>query len=155
MSLSTTAEMRAVGGLDGLSGLQSRNSPGAQADPGVSGLQPPKSPHTNADLRAACQEFEAIFLSILLREMRATVPRNGLLPPGTAGQIFESLWGQEIARLGARSGPLGIADILVSALSRSHQPQASPKLKSRTPSTEDITGGPRPGPQDRGLDGRP
>ena len=82
-------------------------------------------------VRGACEEFESLFLALLMREMRSTVPRNGLFSAGVAGDIFDSLWIQEISRAASRSSPLRIADTLVAALS-------GEKLKGRLGSTEEI-----------------
>lgn len=70
-----------------------------------------------ARLREACEDFEAIFLTMLFREMKAAGPREGLLSGGIGGEIFNGLWGEELARAGARSSPLGMADMLFGKLS--------------------------------------
>lgn len=75
-------------------------------------------------LQRACQEFEGLFLGLLMREMQATVPQSGFLALGTAGETFQSLWGQEVGRAAARSSPLGIADLLMKSLSRGVTPSA-------------------------------
>ncbi|MGD0113972.1 MAG: rod-binding protein [Armatimonadota bacterium] len=67
-------------------------------------------------LRSACQDFEALFLGMLFREMQSTVPKSGVLPLGTGGEIYQSLWAQEVGRAAARSSPLGIATMLLDAL---------------------------------------
>ncbi len=67
-------------------------------------------------LRSACQDFEALFLGMLLHEMQSTVPKSGVLPLGTGGEIYQSLWAQEVGRAAARSSPLGIATMLLDAL---------------------------------------
>jgi flagellar protein FlgJ len=77
-----------------------------------------------ADLRRACEEFEGMFLGLLLQQMRATLPRGGLLSGGTAGDIFQSLWTQEVARAGARSSRLGIADLLMQQLTPPARPRS-------------------------------
>lgn len=103
-----------------------------------------RNPHPpDPALRAACSEFESIFLSLLFRQMRSTVPSGGILPRGAAEDIFDSLWTQEISRLSAHSSPLRIADALVAALSSSVDDQTPPTLKLTPPPTEDITGTPR------------
>ena len=71
---------------------------------------------SRAQLRRACQEFEGVFLGLLMREMQATVQPGGLLPRGTAGEIFHSLWCQELTNVGAARAPLRIADILMKSL---------------------------------------
>jgi len=67
-------------------------------------------------LREACEEFEGLFVAMLFRAMRATVPREGLLSGGSAGEIFDSMWSEEVGRAAARSGPLGIGEMLLGAL---------------------------------------
>lgn len=81
------------------------------------------------DLRSACREFESLFLALLLEQMQATVPKNGLLSSGAAGDIFNSLWAQEVARAGAHTSPLGIADLLMASFARSAptSPTSTPK----------------------------
>ncbi len=74
------------------------------------------APRAGDRVREVCEEFEALFLSMLLRAMQATVRREGLLQTGTAGEIFDSLWVDEIGRAAARSRPLGIAEMLAAAL---------------------------------------
>jgi len=69
------------------------------------------------ELLAACKEFEAIFLRMLMRSMRATVPKEGIVPRSTAVDTFESMLDAEYARAGATSGGLGIADMLYEVLS--------------------------------------
>ena len=125
----------------------------AEADPesqpsgvsGVSGLQSRNPQPADPDLRAACTEFESIFLSLLFRQMRSTVPSGGILPRGAAEDIFDSLWTQEISRLSARSSPLRIADALVAALSSPASDETPPALKPTPRPTEDTSGMPRIG----------
>lgn len=105
---------------------------------------PPSSLHTPTDLHTACQEFESLFLALLLRQMQATVPRAAILPSGPGRRLFDSLWLQEISRTAARSSPLGIADLLEARLAGrlSDTPHPEPKamLKNPAPHTENITG---------------
>ncbi len=74
-----------------------------------------------ARLHRACEEFEGLFLAMLFREMRTTVPKDGLLSGGVSGEIMESMWADEVGFLSARSSPLKIADTLSSALSERAQ----------------------------------
>jgi len=80
------------------------------------------APARREDLLRACQEFEGLFLSMLLREMQATVPRTGLLPLGAAGDIYRTLWAQEVGRAAARSSPLGISGLAMQALAPDSDP---------------------------------
>ena len=71
----------------------------------------------------ATGEVEALFLQELLREMRRTVARSGLLDGGMAEQIFTQQWDTEIARRFAQRREAGIADPLYQQL-RKHVEQA-------------------------------
>jgi Rod binding domain-containing protein len=42
-------------------------------------------------LRAACAEMESLFISHLIKEMRATVEKSGFIDGGQAEEIFTSL----------------------------------------------------------------
>ncbi len=70
-----------------------------------------------ARLREACENFEAIFLAMLFREVKADATREGLLSGGIGGEVFNGMWVEELARAGARSSPLGMADMLFEKLS--------------------------------------
>ena len=48
-------------------------------------------------LHAACAEMESLFLSHLLKEMRATVEKSGFMDGGQAEEIFTSLLDVEVS----------------------------------------------------------
>ncbi|HNR30955.1 MAG TPA: rod-binding protein [Candidatus Hydrogenedentes bacterium] len=57
----------------------------------------------------AVQEFERFFLYTLLREMRRTVPRDGLFGADQSRQVAEDMLDDVFAGEMARSGQIGIA----------------------------------------------
>jgi len=63
-------------------------------------------------LRAACSEFEALFINLLLKEMRATVGKSGLMDGGQAEEVYTGMMDTEMARDLAAKGGFGLADIL-------------------------------------------
>jgi len=63
-----------------------------------------------ADLKDAAHEFEAYFISNLLKEMRATVPKGALENKG--GAYFYSFYDQEIGRLASEAGGIGLARMI-------------------------------------------
>lgn len=71
-----------------------------------------------AELKKACADFEAIFLSQLLRTMRRTVPKSGLLDGGLAEDIYRDMLDVEIAERMARRGGMGLGDMLYRQLSK-------------------------------------
>ncbi|HKN86378.1 MAG TPA: rod-binding protein [Nitrospiraceae bacterium] len=73
-----------------------------------------------AEMRKAVKEFEGYFIAYLLKEMRNTV-HPGLVQ-NKEGQQFYSFYDQEIGRLAAQSGGLGLGRMLEQALARGSQP---------------------------------
>jgi flagellar protein FlgJ len=67
-------------------------------------------------LRAACAEMESLFLSHLLKEMRATVEKSGFIDGGQAEEIFTSLLDVEISKKMAAAGGIGLSAILLEQL---------------------------------------
>ena len=67
-------------------------------------------------LRAACAEMESLFLSHLLKEMRATVEKSGFIDGGKAEEIFTSLLDMEISKDMSAVGGIGLSAILLEQL---------------------------------------
>ena len=63
-----------------------------------------------AALNDAAHEFEAYFISNLLKVMRETVPKGALENKG--GAYFYSFYDQEIGRLSSQAGGLGLARMI-------------------------------------------
>lgn len=82
----------------------------------------PMRPMTDADaqakkLREACEGFEAMFLSMMYKQMRATVPEGGLFgKKSNALEIFEDMRDTEMMNAAAKSGGIGIADMMYQQL---------------------------------------
>ncbi|SDB44915.1 Rod binding protein [Desulfonatronum thiosulfatophilum] len=74
-------------------------------------------------LREASQDFEALFLHQLLKQMRATVPKEGLLH-GKGEEFWQSHFDMEMATVMARSGGIGLGDMIFEQL-RQSQVQAT------------------------------
>ena len=83
------------------------------------------SPDTKREnnLREASQDFEAIFLHQLLKQMRATVPKNDLLH-SKAEDFWQSHFDMEMATVMARGGGIGLAEMIYEQL-RQSQVQAT------------------------------
>jgi flagellar protein FlgJ len=63
-------------------------------------------------LREACQEFEALLMGQLFREMRNSVPDDGMLPRSEAEKTFQTLLDGEYARTMSRTASTGLAEML-------------------------------------------
>ena len=72
------------------------------------------------ELKAVCQEFEAIMLDVMYKQMKATVVKSDLIEedPGTA--IFESMQDEELMKQASKTGTLGLAESLYKQLSKQY-----------------------------------
>ncbi|MBP3284613.1 MAG: rod-binding protein [Clostridia bacterium] len=79
-----------------------------------------KSAYTEADdkqLKEACQGFEAIFVNMMLSEMRKTVPESGLMESSFANDTFTQMLDEEIAESVSKGKGIGIADMMYKQIS--------------------------------------
>ena len=83
----------------------------------------PVPKHKEADveaqkLREACEGFEAMFLSMMYKQMRATVPETDLFgKKSNAIKIFEDMRDTELMTAASKAGGIGIADMMYKQLS--------------------------------------
>ena len=66
----------------------------------------------NKELLKACKDFEGIFLNIVLKQMRATIPESNLFGGGLDREIFESMFYEELSNKIAEGGGVGLASEL-------------------------------------------
>ena len=71
------------------------------------------------ELREVCQDFEALFVKMMLDSMRKTVGDGALIPKNSGEKLFEDKLYEEYAHDISRSAPLGIADMMYSQLENS------------------------------------
>lgn len=72
------------------------------------------SPKENVE--KAAKEFESFFVYYLLKVMRDSVPKSGLLDPGIGGDIYTSMLDEKIAEGIASQGGLGLSHLLLEHL---------------------------------------
>ncbi len=70
-------------------------------------------------LRKACQEFEAVFTTYLLKSMRKTVPRTEFMNGGLSEDIYLSMMDEEIASAVSKGRGIGLAAAIYQQLSES------------------------------------
>lgn len=80
------------------------------------------------ELKEACKGFEAMFLSMMYKEMRATVPENTLFGKSNGEKIFEDMRDTELMKNVAEAGGVGLSDMLYR--------QLSPQVKAREQASE-------------------
>jgi flagellar protein FlgJ len=88
-----------------------------------------KTPEQDRKLREVCQEMEAVFLNMLLGQMRDTVPERTLFPMSSGEKMMQSMLDVELTRQMAKNGGMGLGEMLYKQLSNpglKKIPDASP-----------------------------
>jgi len=63
-------------------------------------------------LKKACGDFESIFISQMLKEMRKSIPKSGLLDGESQQDMYLSLFDEELSKSMAKRGGIGLGKIL-------------------------------------------
>jgi len=82
-------------------------------------LESEKDAHGNknsSQLRKACSELESLFIFHLLKEMRATIPKTGLMGGGRAEEVYTSMLDLSLAKELASGRGIGISSLLIDKL---------------------------------------
>ena len=59
-------------------------------------------------LKEVCQDFESIFVHMMLKSGRSTVPDDGIVEKSNGTKMFEDMYDQEMANVISQSGDGGI-----------------------------------------------
>ena len=89
-----------------------------------------------AGLEKACSEFESLFLNYMLKEMRDTIPKNGLISGGNAESIYTSLMDMQLSQEIAARRSIGLASYFESDLDRKVVAAPSKILSTNNESTD-------------------
>lgn len=74
-------------------------------------------------LKQSCKDFEAIYIGLMLKSMRKTVPEDSLFGSSNQKEIFQSMFDQEIAKNIANSDKsFGLGEMMYRKLT-------NPKMK--------------------------
>lgn len=65
-----------------------------------------------SDLKQACQEFEAMFLTQLLSSMRKTIPKSDIFGDRKKEEMWQDLMDSEVAKTWSQTDGIGLANIL-------------------------------------------
>lgn len=78
----------------------------------------PSSKKQDKELMEACRQFESIFLNILLKQMRKTVPESKMFPKSLERDVYQSMLDQTIAKRMSKSKGLGLAEMVYQQLNK-------------------------------------
>ena len=76
-------------------------------------------PKEAAKLQKVSRDFESIFLAYMLKTMRSTVEKGGLLAENQGEQIFSEMRDEELSKGMANAGGIGLSRLLVEQLKQS------------------------------------
>jgi flagellar protein FlgJ len=91
---------------------------------GADGTQPTDA----ARLMEAARDFEAVFLSQVLKQMRGTIEKEELFHGGMGEDFFTEMMDEELAKRIASRQSTGIAEMLYRQLSRQFGIENTPKV---------------------------
>lgn len=92
------------------------------------------------ELKALAQQFESIFMNQLMKSMRETLPKEGLLSSFSV-DMYESMFDQEVAGEMAKGRGMGLADVLYTQLSRMNGTPPGGEGNSATESSSPLKNG--------------
>ncbi len=98
----------------------SRGPLGIERKPGGRVTVPGAGPDEATRLRKVAEDFEAVFLFQVLKQMRNTVHKEEMFNGGMGEEMFTEMMDEELAKKIASRGVTGIAETLFRQLSRQH-----------------------------------
>jgi flagellar protein FlgJ len=94
-------------------------------------LQAKQSP--DAAIKGAAQQFEQVFLNMMLKSMREATPQEGMFD-NEQTKMFTGMMDQQLAQSMSSGHGVGLADVMVRQLSHSSMAGANPKADAAAPS---------------------
>ena len=88
-----------------------------------------------ARLQKAVKDFEAIFMGMMMKSMRSTVPKDGQSGDSFGNDVMESLFDTEVAKKMAGRSNLGLADMLYRSITNEPLPAPGATAPSTMPTT--------------------
>ena len=76
----------------------------------------------DAELKQVCKEFESIFISMLYKQMRATVPKSDYLQSDSATEIYNSMLDDNLCDAASQKG-IGLGDMMYKQMSKQYLKQ--------------------------------
>lgn len=72
-------------------------------------------------LKDACRGFESMFMQMMWKEMRGTVPENALFGQSQGEKIFKDMLNTEMVDRMSEAGGVGLADMMYKQLTAQYQ----------------------------------
>lgn len=92
-----------------------RLHPAGTQSANISGDKVPAE-NEKARIEQACRDFESLFVQQMMKQMRRTVPQDGLFSGGNAEKMYSSMLDGEIAKAVSEQRGIGLAPALIRQL---------------------------------------
>lgn len=79
------------------------------------------------ELMKTCKEFEAIFVGMLYKSMKKTVPEDSFIEKSNGTRIFEDMYMDELAKVSSETQGFGIAGMLYDQFKMTNKKAVSPE----------------------------
>jgi len=89
----------------------------------------PKMPESqdHGELEKACRDFESLFVNYMMKQMRETIPKDGLFGNSQAEQIYNSMLDQEVAKTISKQRGMGLAALMYNQMSGLNEKEITKK----------------------------
>ncbi|WAM31887.1 rod-binding protein [Caldicellulosiruptor naganoensis] len=67
-------------------------------------------------LKEACEEFEAVMLSAIFKQMQKSIPKGGLFQESIADDIFNDMFVDEVSKKASKQGGIGLSKLLYDSM---------------------------------------
>ena len=88
------------------------------------------------ELEEACAEFESLFINLVMKQMRQSVVKSGLIDGGMGEEFFTGMLDEEISRQAAVRQGIGLKEALIEQLTGGRKPAVSKSVALRSYSTQ-------------------
>jgi Rod binding protein len=74
----------------------------------------------DSELKEVCNEFESMFVSMLYKQMKATVPQSDYLESDSATEMYNSMLDDKLCEVASQRG-IGLGDMMYKQLSKQYK----------------------------------
>ena len=67
-------------------------------------------------LKETCRQFEELFLQMMYKQMKATVPKSGLFSESIPTEFFDSMLDESLVKEASKAKGIGLADMMYKQL---------------------------------------
>ena len=96
------------------------------------------SPLEEKQLEKACSEFESLFMNLVMKQMRKTVVKSGLIDGGMGEEFFTGMLDEEISRQASLRQGLGLKGALIEQLTGKRKTAVSQGVALRSYNTQET-----------------